>query len=377
MPTLPFDIEIGTRRDDVLAGTARTDFIFGRDGDDVIRLGGGDDVASGGAGADSISGGSGDDLIDGGGGADRLAGGTGDDVMRGGGGRDVYLFDPSREDEGRDMILGFRLGVDKISLDAGAVLDATPGLAEAIVAGGGDVAAVLAGLDASADWGLRGNHRGDLVIDHPNGSIVLRGVPADGVESFADIGGALSIEGLGEALTGLAGETGVPASIAAVLAESGDGFDDDASDFDMLLAAAGAAGLVEALADEDASLTAFAPTDAAFVSLAERLGFEGAGEAEAFDFIVGALTDLGGGDPIPLLTDVLSYHVADGSATLGELQAERRIDTLLGGAQLRIAGDRLVDAEPDLDDAQVIAADIQTGNGVIHAIDQVLLPLDL
>ena len=39
------------------------------------------------------------------------------------------------------------------------------------------------------------------------------------------------------------------------------------------------AGLVDALADPHAALTVFAPTDAAFVSLARDLGFTGTTEA--------------------------------------------------------------------------------------------------
>ncbi len=187
-------------------------------------------------------------------------------------------------------------------------------------------------------------------------------MPAAGVGSFADLAGALTIEGLGETLTGLGGQTGVPASIAAVVAASGSGFDDDGGDFDMLLAAVGAAGLVGALADEDASLTVFAPTDDPFVALAGRLGYGGDDEADAFEFIVEALTDLGGGDPIPLLTDVLSYHVVAGASTLGEFQAEGVIETSAGGL-MRIVANGLIDADPDFENAQMF--------------DQVLLPLDL
>jgi uncharacterized surface protein with fasciclin (FAS1) repeats len=377
MPTLPFELLIGSDRADDLRGTNRIDFALGLAGDDVIRLRGGADVAAGGSGDDVILAGGGDDLVDGGAGRDRIEGGGGDDVVRGGRGVDLFVFDPSREGEGRDVVTDFWLGVDRIVLDVAAVLEATPGLAEAVVAGGGDVAAVLAGLDDSDGWLLRANRDGDLVIGHPNGRITLAGVSAEGIESFADIAGALTVDGLGEALTDLGDSTGVPESIAAVVAASGAGFDDHGGDFDILLAAAGAAGLVDALGDREASLTVFAPTDDAFVSLAGRLGFHGGDEGEAFEFIIGALTELGGGDPIPLLTDVLSYHVVDGALTLGELQAQGQVETLLEDATLGVAGRRLIDAEPDLGNARIVAEDIQTGNGVIHAVNQVLLPLDL
>ncbi len=73
---------------------------------------------------------------------------------------------------------------------------------------------------------------------------------------------------------------------------------------------------------------------------------------------------------------MLSDHVVAGSKTLGEFQADG-IDTLLSGAPLRIEGTRLVDADPDFADARVVASDVQTGNGIIQVVNQVLLPLDL
>ncbi|MEO1293795.1 MAG: fasciclin domain-containing protein [Pseudomonadota bacterium] len=95
--------------------------------------------------------------------------------------------------------------------------------------------------------------------------------------------------------------------------------------FDILVQALTAADLVGAVADPTADLTVFAPTDDAFTQLAVDLGFTGdpADEDAVFGFIVSALTDLGGGDPIPLLTDILLYHVAPGSQTAADLGAER------------------------------------------------------
>jgi len=76
------------------------------------------------------------------------------------------------------------------------------------------------------------------------------------------------------------------------------------------------AGLDGALADPAASLTVFAPNDRGFVRLARDLGFEGRGEEEAWLFLVDALAALGGGDPIPVLTDVLLYHVVPARVTV-------------------------------------------------------------
>jgi serralysin len=74
-------------------------------------------------------------------------------------------------------------------------------------------------------------------------------------------------------------------------------------DFELLVAALDAAGLVGAVADPDASLTVFAPTDAAFVALAQDLGYQGSDEAGALGFLVDALG-------MPTITNVLLYHVA-------------------------------------------------------------------
>lgn len=75
-----------------------------------------------------------------------------------------------------------------------------------------------------------------------------------------------------------------------------------------------------------------APTDAAFIQLANDLGFEGSDETGAFDAIVAALTELGGGDPIPVLQDVLKYHVSAGAKTAEEINNAGTVTTLLDGA---------------------------------------------
>ena len=165
-------------------------------------------------------------------------------------------------------------------------------------------------------------------------------------------------------------------TIAGIVASSGDGFDGNGGDFDMLLAAVKAAGLVDALNDDTASLTAFAPTDDAFVGLSKALGYDGDDEAGAFGYLVEALTLLGGGDPIPLLTTVLTYHVAPGALDANAVLSSSSIGTL-AGASFGVDGTSLVDADPDVPNPNIIATDIQASNGIVHAIDGVLLPADL
>lgn len=170
----------------------------------------------------------------------------------------------------------------------------------------------------------------------------------------------------------------LPDNDAPTFAEiiASDGFDSNSGDFDILSIAVATAGLDTVLADATVDLTVFAPTDQAFLDLAAALGFTGTGEAAAFDYIVDALTLLGGGDPIPLLTDVLLYHLAGESLQSSEILSSGSVETLQGGT-LTVDGVSLVDAEPDLTDPSLIALDIQAANGVAHVIDGVLIPADL
>ncbi|MEM9430608.1 MAG: fasciclin domain-containing protein [Pseudomonadota bacterium] len=166
-------------------------------------------------------------------------------------------------------------------------------------------------------------------------------------------------------------------SITGIVAASGGVFDGDATDFDLLLNAVTAAGLAEALDDPEADLTVFAPNDAAFVGLAQALGFEGHDEGDAFAYIVEALTLLSGGaDPIPLLTDILLYHVAPEALGSDDVLVAEAIPTLLGES-LGVDGLSLVDNDPDIADPTLIATDIPATNGIVHVLDGVLLPVDI
>ena len=153
----------------------------------------------------------------------------------------------------------------------------------------------------------------------------------------------------------------------------------DNGNFEILLKAVEAAGLTGPLLDPESDLTVFAPTDEAFAALAVDFGFEGdtSDKDAVFDAIVAALTELGGGDPIPLLTDVLLYHLSEGAKLLEEVGSLETVDTLLEGATFAPDGTTLVDNEPDLEDPDVVIPDIEASNGVIHAIDRVLIPLDI
>jgi uncharacterized surface protein with fasciclin (FAS1) repeats len=115
------------------------------------------------------------------------------------------------------------------------------------------------------------------------------------------------------------------------------------------------------------------------VKLAKCFGFTGSSEQGAFDAIVATLTGLApGGNPIPPLTDILKYHVAGTALATSAIAAATSIGTLSGRA-LNPFGLSLGDLDPTAADPRIIAAraNLQTGNGVIQAIDRVLLPQDL
>jgi len=151
-------------------------------------------------------------------------------------------------------------------------------------------------------------------------------------------------------------------------------------DFNILLKAVTAAGLDDDLAAANADLTVFAPTDDAFRQLAKDFGFDGDPHDEdaVFDAIAGALAGLApDGNPIPVLTNVLLYHVSPGAKPLAEVASLNNVPTLLPGATFSPDGTTLVDNEPDLPDPSLVQTDLQAANGIIHVIDRVLIPLDI
>ena len=128
----------------------------------------------------------------------------------------------------------------------------------------------------------------------------------------------------------------------------------EAGDFTTLIAAIDAAGLTSTIDDASATLTVFAPTDAAFALL---------GEAAINELLA---------DP-DALSDILLYHVVSGTA-LDSAAATDAVGTTIEMAN----GDRVgVSAKNDslfLNLSKVTATDIQADNGVIHVIDAVLMP---
>jgi len=123
-----------------------------------------------------------------------------------------------------------------------------------------------------------------------------------------------------------------------------------AGNFETLVAAVQAAGLVETLSGEG-PFTVFAPTDEAFAKLP-------AGTIEAL------LADK------EQLTAILTYHVVAGKVMASDV-VNLESATTVNGKDVSI---KVWDGKVMIDNATVTVADIEASNGVIHVIDTVILP---
>jgi uncharacterized surface protein with fasciclin (FAS1) repeats len=122
-----------------------------------------------------------------------------------------------------------------------------------------------------------------------------------------------------------------------------------AGGFETLLAAAEAAGLVDALKSEG-PLTVFAPTDEAFAKLPEGT-------------IPALLEDK------EKLASILKYHVVPGKVMAEDVTKVESATSLLGQAIPVSTEDGVTVAG-----ANVIKTDIYCSNGVIHVVDSVMMP---
>lgn len=110
--------------------------------------------------------------------------------------------------------------------------------------------------------------------------------------------------------------------------------------------------------DQNSPFTVFAPTNAAFTSLLTEL-------------------ELGSLDQIPqeTLENTLKYHVvADANVASTDIMDNMVVTTLQGGTFIINTEDgaKITDANGRI--STIIATDVQCSNGIIHAIDKVILP---
>jgi len=133
-------------------------------------------------------------------------------------------------------------------------------------------------------------------------------------------------------------------NIAEVAAEAGQ--------FQTLLAAAEAAGLVETLTGQG-PLTVFAPTDEAFAALP-----------------AGTVESLLQPENREQLRAILTYHVVPGRLMAADVVSRDSAKTANGQSMdIRVDGSTVM-----VSGARVVKADIPASNGVIHVIDKVMIP---
>lgn len=207
------------------------------------------------------------------------------------------------------------------------------------------------------------------------------------------IGTTAATIGLGMASTGLAASAqaapkSAPQSLATVLTSDKNTFDRNSGDFDVVteavlaVLAAKPDSPVGVLASPTTKLTAFVPTDRAFLRLASDLtGSPVHSERKAFGTVAG----LG----IDTVETVLLYHVVPGAKINSKtaLQANGAALTTAQGGKIGVVvkkGPRIILADRDANsrNPRVILGltDINKGGAnrqIAHGIDRVLRPVDL
>ncbi|SFC66799.1 Uncaracterized surface protein containing fasciclin (FAS1) repeats [Alkalibacterium subtropicum] len=124
-------------------------------------------------------------------------------------------------------------------------------------------------------------------------------------------------------------------------------------EFSILVSALQEAELVETLQGEG-PFTVFAPTDEAFEALLSELDITA-------EELLGQ----------PDLGSILTYHVIPSEVMAGDLEDGQTAETVHGEElTFDLSGD------PMVNDAAITTTDIEASNGVIHAIDTVLIPSD-
>lgn len=123
-----------------------------------------------------------------------------------------------------------------------------------------------------------------------------------------------------------------------------------AGQFDTLICLVAHNPAVLSLLSQKGQYTVFAPTDAAFA----QIGVTGS-NCEAL---------------APNVTNILAYHVAKGRRAAADVVSSTQIRMLNGQTtSISAAGGSYY-----VNDAKIIVTDVFASNGVIHAINQVLLP---
>lgn len=144
-------------------------------------------------------------------------------------------------------------------------------------------------------------------------------------------------------------------SLSAAAARAADIVDTaaGAGQFNTLLAAAKAAGLVAVLKSKG-PFTVFAPNDAAFSALP-----------------AGTVDDLLKPKNKTKLAAILKYHVIPGRVKAADVAGKKLSVKTVEGQPVNVDGTAF---GVQVNNARVVQPDIEASNGVIHVVDQVLMP---
>lgn len=127
----------------------------------------------------------------------------------------------------------------------------------------------------------------------------------------------------------------------------------DTDQLSTLVSAVKAAGLVETL-NGDGPFTVFAPTNEAFANLPD-----------------GSLDMLLKEENQSKLQSILTYHVVSGKIMSSDLKDGQMVETVQGN-QIKVSlGEGVM-----INGANVVKADVEASNGVVHIIDAVIMPSD-
>jgi uncharacterized surface protein with fasciclin (FAS1) repeats len=186
-------------------------------------------------------------------------------------------------------------------------------------------------------------------------SLVVAGISAMGVAiALPAMANSCSLSAMDEPMAGMTGEMAEPMMDPMADGPTIVDIASSSEAFQTLTAALTAADLVEVLQGEG-PFTVFAPTDEAFAALPP-----------------GTLEMLLEPENRDLLVSILTYHVVPGSVMSTDLESG-----MVDSAEGRPIMVEVSDAGVMVNSASVLMADIEASNGVIHVIDQVILPPDM
>ena len=131
----------------------------------------------------------------------------------------------------------------------------------------------------------------------------------------------------------------------------------ESPDHTYLLAAINSLGYESILQDDMATLTVFAPNNAAFENLASELG-----------------TDIAGLLELPELSDIILYHVLEVSVVSDAINNGDIVTPANDANTLKLT--KTSDGMVYINQAMVEVANLETDNGVVHSLNAVLLPIE-